>query len=562
MNIINLTQGKTMNIINLTQGTPEWHAHRRNHFNASDAPAMLNESPYKSRARLLKECAIGITEDIDEATQARFDQGHTFEALARQKLETQLGEDLYPCVAVLDKYSASFDGMTMTEDLIFEHKTLNDSIRNTANAEELPLHYRIQMEQQLMISGATVCLFVGSKWDGEECTEWKQFEYKTDTALRQRIIDGWAQFEKDLQSYEHVEIIEPEKKVVRDLPMVSVRVTGELVACNLADVKPVFDQFLMNALKNPQNDDEFAQVEAESKIARAAAKKCLDVKQQILSQMLSISEVTRTLDEYAEKFNALGLLQEKAYKQGRDAKKAEAKAFREGNYKKHIDALNSELAPCYLVLTEEQKPDFIGAMKNQRLLSSLYEKLDAELSRAKIEADSAARLIRANLSALDQYASEYRFLFNDLQSIITKPADDFENVVKMRVSEHQQAEAKRIEAEREKIRAEEQAKAEREAQAKLSAQQAQAPQPEQVTQPTQIIVPVTAKTEQMGEATLTIGMINERLGFVVNAEFLAQLGFEPEQVGKFKKYHEHDFVEMCARIVRHVYNIQQGFVKA
>ena len=60
----------------------------------------------------------------------------------------------------------------------------------------------------------------------------------------------------------------------------------------------------------------------------------------------------------------------------------------------------------------------------------------------------------------------------------------------------------------------------------------------------------------------SIGMINERLGFVVNAEFLAQLGFEPKQVGKYKKYHEQDFLEMCARIVRHVYDVQQGFVKA
>ena len=81
-------------------------------------------------------------------------------------------------------------------------------------------------------------------------------------------------------------------------------------------------------------------------------------------------------------------------------------------------------------------------------------------------------------------------------------------------------------------------------------------------QTAQTIAPVTAKTEQVGEATLTIGMINERLGFTVNAEFLAQLGFEPEQVGKFKKYHEHEFLEMCARIVRHVYDVQQGFLKA
>ena len=173
-----------MQIVQLTQGTPEWHVHRRNHLNASDAPAMLNESPYKTRAQLLKEYALGITEEIDAATQKRFDQGHEFEPLARQKLEAELQEDLYPCVAVDGKLSASFDGITMMEDLIFEHKTINDSIRACESAETLPLHYRIQMEQQLMISGAQVCLFVGSKWENEQCTEWKQFEYKSDTQLR------------------------------------------------------------------------------------------------------------------------------------------------------------------------------------------------------------------------------------------------------------------------------------------------------------------------------------------------------------------------------------------
>lgn len=533
-----------MQTINLIQGSPEWHAHRRNHFNASDAPAMMGASPYKTRAQLLKECALGITEEIDAATQKRFDQGHEFEALARQKLEAELQEDLYQCVAVDGKLSASFDGITMMEDLIFEHKTLNDSIRACESVETLPLHYRIQMEQQLMISGAQVCLFVGSKWENDQCTEWKQFEYKSDAQLRQRIIDGWAQFEKDLQSYEHVEIIEPQKAVVRDLPMVSVRVTGELVACNLPSVKPIFDQFLKNALKNPQNDDEFAQVEAESKIARAAAKKCLDVKEQVLSQMLSISEVTRTLDEYADKFNALGLLQEKAYKQGRDAKKAEAKASREADYKKHIDALNAELAPCYLVLTEEQKPDFIGAMKNQRLLSSLYEKLDAELARAKIEADSAARLIRANLGVLNEQASEYSFLFNDLQNLIVKPLDDFTATVKMRIAEQKQAEAKRLEQERERIRAEEQAAAQAAAQTKVAPVA-----PAVQTEPAPVVI------DDNEPYTLSLSALNTRLGFTVSADFLASIGFEAHVDGRSKLYRESQFKPICAAIIRHLQSL-------
>ncbi|MDS9991008.1 YqaJ viral recombinase family protein, partial [Xylella fastidiosa] len=42
-----------MNIIELTQGTPQWHTHRAKYLNASDAPAMMGCSPYKSRAELI-----------------------------------------------------------------------------------------------------------------------------------------------------------------------------------------------------------------------------------------------------------------------------------------------------------------------------------------------------------------------------------------------------------------------------------------------------------------------------------------------------------------------------
>ena len=38
----------------LVQSTPEWHAHRASHFNASDAPAMMGCSPHKSRTHLLE----------------------------------------------------------------------------------------------------------------------------------------------------------------------------------------------------------------------------------------------------------------------------------------------------------------------------------------------------------------------------------------------------------------------------------------------------------------------------------------------------------------------------
>mgnify|MGYP000576635691 CR=1 FL=1 len=54
-----------MKTVQLIQGTREWLSHRAAHWNASDAPAMLGVSPYKTRDQLLRELATGITADVD-----------------------------------------------------------------------------------------------------------------------------------------------------------------------------------------------------------------------------------------------------------------------------------------------------------------------------------------------------------------------------------------------------------------------------------------------------------------------------------------------------------------
>lgn len=98
----------------LIQGSKEWHEHRLAHFNASDAPAMLGISPYKTRTQLLHEMATRIVDaEFDGATQRRFDDGHRFEALARTIAESIIGDDLYPVVCSEGKLSASFDGVTL-----------------------------------------------------------------------------------------------------------------------------------------------------------------------------------------------------------------------------------------------------------------------------------------------------------------------------------------------------------------------------------------------------------------------------------------------------------------
>ena len=153
-----------MQMHELTQGSTEWHQHRAKFFNASDAPAMLGCSPYKTREQLMHERHTGLSPEVDQHLQKRFDDGHRFEGLARLLAEEIIGDELYPVVGTEDTYSASFDGLTMDGTICYEHKTLNAALSAIQSAEDLPEDYRVQMEQQLMVSGAEKCLFVASKW--------------------------------------------------------------------------------------------------------------------------------------------------------------------------------------------------------------------------------------------------------------------------------------------------------------------------------------------------------------------------------------------------------------
>jgi putative phage-type endonuclease len=198
-----------MKILNLVQGSPEWHEHRASHFNASDAPAMLGCSPYKTRDELIKQYAIGFTKDVDASLQKRFDDGHKFEALARPLAEKIIGETLYPITASNGKLSASFDGLTIGDDVAFEHKSLNNDLRavmvDGCTGADIPKHYRVQMEQQHMVSGCDKVLFMASKWNGDALVEERHCWYTPDADLREEIAAGWEQFAIDVQNYVHVE---------------------------------------------------------------------------------------------------------------------------------------------------------------------------------------------------------------------------------------------------------------------------------------------------------------------------------------------------------------------
>ena len=433
-----------MQIQNLIQGSPEWIAYRANHFNASDAPAMLGLSPYKTRNDLLKEMATGIFPEIGPSTQKRFDDGHRFEALYRPMAEEIVGDDLYPVTGSEGKLSASFDGLTMSQKICWEHKSLNNEIRKATCAADLGIHLRVQMEQQIMLAGAEKCLFSASKWDEqgnliEEVHHW----YTSDAELRTKLIQGWTQFAVDLENYVHVQVEEkPEAEAIMALPALSVQIRGEVVLSNLPEFKNKAELFIASIKTDPTTDEDFANAEETIKFCEKAENSLELAKSAAIAQTSSIDELMRTVDNIKEQLRRKRLDLTAIVKNKKEQIKTEILMNGRERFHEHMTSLEQETAPIRLNLTQ---PDFAAAMKNKRTLASLHEAVDTTLANAKISADGIAADVRKKLAWFKLNTVDLGFLFNDLQQIIFKQEDDFKALIDLRITRHKEAEQKRIE---------------------------------------------------------------------------------------------------------------------
>lgn len=434
-----------MKIHTEVQGSPEWLALRSKFFTASEAPAMMGVSKYQTRTDLLALKKSGIAPDVDHATQRIFDQGHAAEASARAILEDMIGEDLFPVVASSGMLLASMDGMTMLEDVLFEHKLLNQGLVAQIKVGELEPHYYWQLEQQLLVSGAEKAIFVCSDGTAEN---FHQLEYRPVPGRAEQLLAGWAQFEADLAEFVPAE--QPQEVVGKapdELPALRIELTGMVTASNLK----VFEESAMaviGAVKTDlQTDQDFAD-------AKKAVKWCGDVeaaveaaKKQALSQTASIEELFKALDRVKAYARDTRLAVDKRVKSQEVSIKVAIKAKAEAAFTDHIATINKTLGRLVM---PSVATDFAGAMKNKRTLASLRDAVDSELARAKIEANRIADAIRINLESLRTLAADHAFLFRDAQSLILKANDDFELLIKSRINEYEeeQAKAKKLEEER------------------------------------------------------------------------------------------------------------------
>ncbi|MBO9766475.1 MULTISPECIES: lambda-exonuclease family protein [Xanthomonas] len=557
-----------MKTVNLIQGTPEWHAHRATHLNASDAPAMLGCSPYKTRAQLVREVATGVGEEHDDATLQRFADGHRYEALARSIAEQIIGEDLYPCVGEEGKYSASFDGLTLLEETAFEHKSLNDDLRRAmvdgCTGADLPLVYQVQMEHQAMVSGAARVLFMASKWRGDELVEERHCWYTPDPELRARVSAGWEQFEADVAAYEHVEKAEPvaSGRAPDTLPSLHIAVTGMVTASNLAEFKASAMAVLSGINRELQTDDDFANAEQTVKWCKGVEERLEATKQQILGQTADIDAVFRTMDDVAAEARRVRLELDKLVKVEKDNRRSQIVANGVQSVREHYASINAGLDAHALAVPVTLAADIGAVIKGKKSISSMQDAVGAAAANAKIAASQQAERVRANVRVLEMEMGTFAGLFHDrVQLCATKSPEDLRNLITARITEQKRVEEQRLEAQREKIRQEETDKLAREQQEREEAQRlaeavaelarrATAVPSAAVSAPAPVAAAPAALSPALSQPAkplaaqapvvrIKLGDINAKIApLTITADGLAQLGFLPVTTERASKLYD------------------------
>ena len=469
-----------MKTINLKQGSQEWHNHRLNFYNASDAAAMLGLSIYESRNDFLKRMAF-FDKDVNKFQQKIYDRGHEYEALARPLAEKIIGDDLFPVVGISDnhpKLSASFDGLTLLENIGFEHKTLNEKIAKAQTIDDLDEQYLIQMEHQLIVSDAEKILFLATKWNDQTLIDSKHFWYFSDAVRRAKIINGWRDFEKDLNEYKanyKPEIVTIAKQMDA-LPTLQVQVKGEVLASNINAYKETAFAVLDNIQTSLKTDQDFADASEVVKWCKTAEDKLKNAKTNIINQTASIAEVLTIIEQIEKKTANKRLTLSKLIETEKEARKIELI----NKYRQIINEYYAAFQNQTGIAPIKTADNFANEIKNKRNLDTINDALFARTREIVAIVELQKNNVLNNLDYLKNYDNSLKDLVN-VDRFIIEPTDKFKLLLQASIAEIEAALKARA-----KLQAEAEAKAKAESKQLKDATTA-------LIKPTNTIAPIEVK---------------------------------------------------------------------
>lgn len=186
-------------------GSKEWLEYRRMKIGASDAPVILNKSPWSSPFMLWEQKVLGKEKEMNAAMK----RGVEMEEAARQCFEKKMGTEVFARCAEHDSISwmmASLDGIDMDQKICVEIKCAGKEDHGKALQGKVPEKYYPQLQHQLEVTGLDGMYYFS--FNGNDGTI-------VEVAKDRHFIDAMVQEEKAF--YKCMMELDPPQLTERDL---------------------------------------------------------------------------------------------------------------------------------------------------------------------------------------------------------------------------------------------------------------------------------------------------------------------------------------------------------
>lgn len=583
-----------MKVLNLVPGTPEWLAHRaqRGIRNASEASIIMGCNPKLSRAEYVRLKATGGEKEISRYVQeVVFERGHEVEAKALPVAEERLGVSLYPVRGESDEYPglcASFDGLDMANTIAWECKQWNKDKAESVKAGCVPQEDYWQVVHQLIVSRAEKNAYTVTDGTAEN---YVSCDAVLDPEDEKRLLMEWDQVEADIANWKpEAPRVEAVGRRPINLPSLYVQLAGGVQASNLPEFKAAAIEVFESIPTDLKTDQDFADAAETVKWCEEIEGKLKAAKANAQGQMFSVDELFRAIDEISDVARTKRLALDKLVNKRKEEIRAQIVFDARKDYEVHLANLNKGLAVP--VLGQNAFADTVAlAMKGRKTIDTLRDSAAQALATAKVTATAEAQRFAANLAVLT--SANRPELFGDRDALVrSKQPEDLANLVKARIAEADAREQARLDAERARIRAEEEERARQQAEQLAEKERARIREEEQAraqaqheaistaptlqkvldevapapvanamraandfttmpgqARPAETPAAVEATTEAAPVAavrpgaTLKLGEINARIApLTITGDGLAALGFKPVGMDKAAKlYRESDF---------------------
>lgn len=450
-----------MKTLDLVPGSPEWLAFRKRPKarNASEASIIMGCNPKMTRAEFVRLRATGGEREYSRyIEEVVFPRGHAVEAAARPIAEAKMGVRLYPVTGESEEYpglSASFDGIDMAETSPWECKQWNESKAADVRNGIVPKEDYWQVVQGLIVSRApaeTYAVTDGTTERYVDCT------MTLDEADERTLLAAWAQFEADVAAWVPEPVkVEAVGRAPIQLPSLYVELAGGVQATNLPAFKAAALE-VFNAIPTElSTDQDFADAAETVKWCEDIEERLKAAKANAQGQMVTVDELFRTIDDLSSAARSKRLVLDKLVTARKEELRVQIAVDARRDYEAHLAAINKDLAVP--VLGHNAFMDTVtAAMKGKKTLESLRAAASQAAATAKIAASNEATRHMQNIVVLVD-AGRHE-LFGDRDALVrSKQPEDLRNLVAARIAEADKREADRLEAQRQQIRAEEEARA-------------------------------------------------------------------------------------------------------